>query len=225
MATSPIVAVEKLNQISEGVQIYLNSQHDIMSPDTITSTRAVGDALQSLIGKRLASLLGNDIKDYSIGFPRWAMPDIAFTDVADFYHVVDIKTHRLGTEFNMPNLTSVKRLTKLYEDDKNYFDLILVTYSVDGLNLKIEKVQFTPIEHLKWDCLTIGALGWGQIQIANSNTVNIDHSLTRTDWMLQLCDIMLTFYPKEISKMNSRIVSFNEIKQYWLKKSGSVCRN
>lgn len=189
-----------------------------MSKSTIASPRAVGDALQSLLEANFDTLLKGDIKEYSSDFARRSMADLAFTDKSDFYHVVDVKTHRLDTVFNMPNLTSVERLSRFYENDTNYFDLLLITYSVDELNIKIEKVQFTPIENLKWNCLTIGALGWGQIQIANSNTVNVDHSITRKDWMLQLCNTMMGFYPNEISKINDRIKRFQAVKEYWLNK-------
>lgn len=40
------------------------------------------------------------------------MADIAFKDRDDFYYVVDVKTHREDTKFNMPNLTSVERLAR-----------------------------------------------------------------------------------------------------------------
>ena len=33
------------------------------------------------------------------------------------------------------------------------------------VDIQVQKVHFVPIEFLSWDCLTIGALGWGQIQI------------------------------------------------------------
>lgn len=219
MVASPIVTVEKLTQIGESIEMFLNAQTGIMSANTITSPRAVGDAMQSLLEQNFDTILKGDIKEYSKDFARRAMADIAFTDIDDFYHIVDIKTHRLDTVFNMPNLTSVERLSRFYENDKNYFDLLLISYSVSGLSLKVEKVQFTPIENLKWDCLTIGALGWGQIQIANSNNVRTDHSLTRKEWMIQLCDIMLQFYPNEIGKINSRINHFKKVKQYWLNKT------
>ena len=68
----------------------------------------------------------------------------------------------------MPNLTSVRRLSRFYEDDKNYFVVLMVAYNVEDLRAIIQDVTFVPIEFLGWDCLTVGALGWGQIQIANN---------------------------------------------------------
>ena len=100
------------------------------------------------------------------------MADMAFEDPDGAYYVVDVKTHRLSTAFNMPNLTSVERLARFYEDDGNYFVVLMVTYEIEGLRAVVEQVTFVPIEFLDWGCLTIGALGWGQIQIANSRNVS-----------------------------------------------------
>jgi hypothetical protein len=63
--------------------------------------------------------------------------------------------------------------------------------------------------------LTIGALGWGQIQIANSNYISVRPQYSRKQWMIELCDIMLEFYPKEIGKIQNRIEHFERVKRYW----------
>ncbi len=116
----------------------------------------------------------------------------------------------------MPNLTSVERLARFYESDSNYFVLLLVKYSLEGTHVVISDVNFVPIEFLDWDCLTIGALGWGQIQIANSNRIIVKRHNSRKQWMIELCDIMLEFYPKEIGKIGERIEYFRRVKQRWL---------
>jgi len=116
----------------------------------------------------------------------------------------------------MPNLTSVERLARFYEDDKNYFVLLLVSYHVEETRALIRSVRFVPIEFLGWDCLTIGALGWGQIQIANSNRITINPEYSRRSWMIEMCEALLEFYPKEISKITGRILHFEKVKQHWL---------
>ena len=146
------------------------------------------------------------------------MADVAFTDKDGFYCVVDVKTHRDDTKFNMPNLTSVERLARFYEDDKNIFALMLVSYSVEGSKVTVSDVTFAPIEFLDWDCLTLGALGWGQIQIANSNRVLLRDGYSRKSWMLSLCEEMLEFYPKEIVKINERVTRFEAVQKYWKQK-------
>jgi len=146
------------------------------------------------------------------------MADLAFKDKDGFYYVVDVKTHRLDTAFNMPNLTSVERLARFYEDDANYFIILKVDYEVTKTKIVIKKVHFVPIEFLSWECLTIGALGWGQIQIANSNRVELIPQNSRKKWMIQLCNTLFEFYPNEIIKINERIIYFKKVKAFWKKK-------
>ncbi len=74
------------------------------------------------------------------------------------------------------------------------------------MRAEIVKVTFAPIEFFAWGCLTIGAPGWGQIQIANANTVTIASENSRKSGMLKLCDdITVNFYPEEIGKIKRRI--------------------
>lgn len=98
--------------------------------------------------------------EYSAEFARRAMADLAFTDKDGFYYAVDVKTHRLGTQFNMPNSTSVERIARFYEDDRSYFVALIVKYTVEGTKVRVQQAHFLPIEFLRWDCLTIGALGY-----------------------------------------------------------------
>ncbi|MDH3891397.1 MAG: hypothetical protein OEV49_09965 [candidate division Zixibacteria bacterium] len=201
--------------VAEKTKAHLNSVPDFLSRQTAGSTRAAGDAIEALIADMFDTLLGDWCKEYSADFARRAMADIAYTDTEDFYCVVDVKTHRADTKFNMPNLTSVERLSRFYEDDKNIFALILVKYSVEGNRVEVTDVSFSPIEFLDWGCLTVGALGWGQIQIANSNRIDINHGFSRKAWMLSLCETMFEFYPKEVLKINERIARFQDVRSYW----------
>ena len=186
-----------------------------LTPQTANSPRAVGDAIENLISDNLAILLGSEAASYSSDFARRAMADIAFSDQAGNYYVVDVKTHRVDTKFNMPNLTSIRRICRLYEDDSNFFVILMFRYNVEGTKVLVERVHFVPIEFLKWSCLTIGALGWGQIQIANANHVEIDQNVGRKAWMLDLCDALMEFYPKEIAKITERIDFVSEVRRAW----------
>jgi hypothetical protein len=195
----------------------LNAEKGYLSASTAKSTRAVGDAIQDILCEKFRSLIGADVcKHYSADFARRAMADLAFEDTDGFYYVVDVKTHRLSTAFNMPNLTSVDRLARFYESDDNFFVALVVVYDLKDLDVVVERVHFVPIEFLKWDCLTVGALGWGQIQIANSNRILIDSSPSRKDWMLRMCDILIDeFYPRELGKIDQRIDRFRKLRLFW----------
>lgn len=215
MNHSPIFYTNKYRAIEKAIVKLLNSQPDFLSARTATSPRAAGDAIQSILSENFQTVLGDLCSEYSADFARRAMADLAFTGTDGLYYIVDVKTHRLETSFNMPNLTSVERLTRFYEDDKNTFVVLMVKYTMGGATVKIKEVHFVPIEFLAWDCLTIGALGWGQIQIANANVIHINAAYSRQKWMLELCDVMLEFYPREIGKIQDRIDYFQRVKQRW----------
>ena len=202
-------------QVAQKIQDHINASPDCLSQQTVRSTRAAGDAIESLVADKFDQFLGNWCAEYSSDFARRAMADLAFTDKHGFYSIVDVKTHREDTTFNMPNLTSVERLSRFYESDRNIFSLIIIRYAVENKTIRTTEVVFCPIEFLDWECLTVGALGWGQIQIANSKNIKLRDGYSRKLWMLELCEAMLAFYPQEILKINERMGRFEQIKSDW----------
>ncbi len=215
MTRSSLFYSDEYKRIQNEVKEFLNQQEDFLSTRTTGSTRAVGDAVEDILSDQFDRILGDLCADYQSDFARRAMADLAFKDHESFYYLVDVKTHRIETSFNMPNLTSVKRLARLYEDDTNYFSILIVKYSMTENRMIVSDVHFIPIEFLSWECLTIGALGWGQIQIANSNNIIIRESYSRKKWMIELCDALANFYPKEISKITDRLDYFDNVRKFW----------
>lgn len=216
MRESDLFYSDKFFRIQAEIKEFLNAREDYLSEATVSSTRAVGDAIQDILGAQFQEILGVELcANYSANFARRAMADLAFEDMDGFYYIVDVKTHRLSAKFNMPNLTSVERLTRFYEDDTNVFVILMIAYDVEGTHVEVETVNFVPIEFLGWDCLTIGALGWGQIQIANSNKITINPRYSRKRWIIELCDTLLEFYPREIGKIENRLEHFRELRERW----------
>ncbi len=207
-------------RIEREVAELINSQPDFLALRTAPSTRAAGDAIQHIVAESFGMVLGDLCETYSSSFARRAMADLAFTDQDGLYYVVDVKTHRQNTQFNMPNIISVERIARFYEDANNTFAIMLVRYALDGLKVAVTDVMFRPLEQISWSSLTIGALGWGQIQIANANRVEVDERQSRRDWMMRLCDVMLEFYPREINKITARIEYFNQLRQRWESRPG-----
>lgn len=138
----------------------------IVTTLSMHSPRAVGDAVQEFLAQNIECCFPNNvIKKFESGFERRSMEDMAFYDVADNYHAVDVKTQNVATTFNMPNLISVQRIAKFYQNATNCFNLLMVRYEQVGDDLHYTDCHFLPIEHLAWDCLTIGALGWGRYRL------------------------------------------------------------
>lgn len=190
----------------------------LFSTKVLASPRAVGDAVQAFLADRFCTCFpSNVISRFENGFERRSMEDMAFYDTNGAYYAVDVKTHNLSTNFNMPNLISVRRLARFYENDTNTFLLLIVEYELTDTGLNYTACHFYPIEHFQWKCLTLGALGWGQIQIANANYLLFDTTLTRQKWMLQLCDNVQAFYDMELSKIGERRSWFDAVRDFWTK--------
>jgi len=213
---SELFFTNQYETIQDEIKSFINRQEDFVSSRSTTSTRAVGDAIQNLLAESMGTILARYAREYQPSFARRAMADLAFFDNDGFYCAVDVKTHRIDTDFNMPNLISVERLARFYQDDENYFVVLELAYSVQGTHIEVEHVHFVPIEFWSWRCLTIGALGWGQIQIANANRIEILPRTNRRDWMISLCDRLFEFYPREIEKIGERLGYFERVKDQWL---------
>ncbi len=207
-----------LENISKTILQELNlNATNIVSDLSLNSPRAVGDAVQEYLAEKG---LPKILKEYGINvndeFGRRAMEDMAFKDSNNNYYAVDVKTHNIETAFNMPNLISVKRLATFYRNDsKNNFCILLVSYTIKNTQIQYESCIFKRIESFDWDCLTLGALGWGQIQIANANNLKFTPTTDRKQWMSALCNNISLFFDSEINKIGERKLWFNSMKKYW----------
>ena len=75
---SQIFYTDAYKEIQEKTKNLLNNQSDFLSAQTAGSTRAVGDAVQDILGDGFQSVLGDLTDSYSAEFARRAMADIAF---------------------------------------------------------------------------------------------------------------------------------------------------
>lgn len=70
---SPLFEPKTRQRIERRVRDLLNEQADFLSADTAESTRAAGDAIQSIIENHFAEVLGDLVGEYSASFARRAM--------------------------------------------------------------------------------------------------------------------------------------------------------
>lgn len=211
-----------LYELSNNILTILNRDcTHIVSTNSMSSPRSIGDAVQEFIANKGLSeaILDFNIPHINNDFSRRSMEDLAFEDNEGNYYAVDVKTHNLSTQFNMPNLISVKRLANFYRNNNNTFCILIISYEVIDNAIQYKDCYFRPIEEFSWDCLTLGALGWGQIQIANAKTLVFNTQVNRKKWMLDMCDKLEIFYNEEIGKIGERKNWFNMIREEWEKKS------
>lgn len=187
----------------------------ILTDDTISSVRTAGDSIEHKICSNLPDALGKEfVDDFTLPSSRKSMEDVKFT-VSGCEYTIDVKTHNIDTKFNMPNLTAVTNILKYFEDPSFNLMILLLSYKVDitNMNLHIENILFEPLEHLSWQCLTVGNLGWGQVQIANTKNIIVDKTVTRQEWLMDFCERTISFNQKLVeSILTKRITKIEQFK-------------
>ena len=109
-----------------------------------------------------------------------------------------------NSDLSMPNLISISRIKKFYENDRNLLLYVFVKYVSNNNVIQILEVNVKKLEQLNWECLTIGNLGKGQLQITNMNEISFQTFMTRTDWMERLSYDVVIYYQKLIDKIKTK---------------------
>ena len=124
-------------------------------------------------------------------------------------HLVDIKSHDVNGTFCMPNLTSIEKLDKLYEQDIK-LHYVIVKYSfVNGL-LTLLYVNHCRPHNLPWSNLSIANLGLGQLQISNMHKFSIDRTISKKQWLNTYHHKIVDFKYKLLEKTIDAIKKWEE---------------
>ncbi|MDH7605338.1 MAG: hypothetical protein QHH13_10585 [Melioribacter sp.] len=196
---------------------FLNAQSK-ESLGITASVRTAGDKIPEVLILGIKDILGTFASNYIFPTSRKKSANIIFDGEDGLKYHVDIITHNVETEFNMPNITSVDRLQELYVDNRNIFVVLLIDYKPSESKNNIVNVHFTPIEFLSWECLTIGALGAGQIQIRRASVITKIEKYSRKTWMNDFTEHMIEFYVNENYKLSERLLKANRTRVEWLKR-------
>ncbi len=204
-------------QIQKDIKEFLNSKSkkELGIPESV---RATGDKIPQILGPSMKIILTSYIKSFTISDSNKAISNYDFIDQDGFHYFINVITHREETHFSMPNITSVDRLKKLYEDDKNIFVILLIDYSLNKAINNVTNVRFIPIEFYSWDCLTFGALGSGQIQIKRASDIKENDRYSRKLWMLEFFERLEEFYINEADKTVKRMKSIITMRAEWKSK-------
>lgn len=188
---------------------------DLLTASTAGSTRAAGDAIENIVSAALPDLLGDLSGTWAKNLSRRDMADAHFQTGTGARYAIDVKSHLTDARFSMPNLISVFRLAEFYEHPDNVFLIVLISYSVTGNTASYSSCRAFPIEWLSWESLAVRNLGKGQIQLKNTRKFDLIVGQHRADWMIHLCDRVLTFYEREAEKILDRAAEFRKIRERW----------
>ncbi len=185
----------------------------ISIPATLMSKqRTLGDAVENAVVERFADICAEFSTEVTVSFSNRALEDVAFR-YNSRYFAVDVKTRNAAARFSMPNLISVDRLLKFYDNPDNYFVLAMIGYRVispssnrqETVMLQVGEIIVSDIEHIGWQSLTIGALGSGQLQIKDASKLVLNPESSRPDWLHELYYRLMRFYEGEIKKNGQRL--------------------
>ena len=165
--------------------------------------RGIADIIEQDVSEIILNLKSRIIKESYEAKSKRSIEDVGLV-TKDYDDVkIDIKTHDTESELSMPNLISISRLKKFYENDRNLLLYVFVKYINHGNNVQVLQVKVKPIEQINWECLTIGNLGKGQLQITDMNKVSFQNFMTRKDWMERLSYDAVIYYQKLIDKIQN----------------------
>tara|TARA_B100000579_G_scaffold432280_1_gene448833 strand:- start:597 stop:1199 length:603 start_codon:yes stop_codon:yes gene_type:complete len=165
--------------------------------------RGIADIIEQDVSEIILNLKSRIIKESYEAKSKRSIEDVGLV-TKDYDDVkIDIKTHDTESELSMPNLISISRLKKFYENDRNLLLYVFVKYINHGNNVQVLQVKVKPIEQINWECLTIGNLGKGQLQITDMNKISFQNFMTRKDWMERLSYDAIIYYQKLIDKIRN----------------------
>ena len=166
--------------------------------------RGIADIIEQDVSRIILNLKSNIIKESYEAKSKRSIEDVGLI-TNDYDDVkIDIKTHDAESELSMPNLISVARIKKFYENPRNLLLYVFVTYVNRGNNIEVMRVKVKPIEQLNWECLTIGNLGKGQLQVKNMDEISFQTFMTRNDWMERLSYDVVIYYQSLIKKIQTK---------------------
>tara|TARA_R110002020_G_scaffold103416_7_gene242201 strand:- start:6976 stop:7578 length:603 start_codon:yes stop_codon:yes gene_type:complete len=166
--------------------------------------RGIADIIEVIVSDIILNLKDQSIKESYEAKSKRSIEDVGLitTDYDDIK--IDIKTHDSEADLSMPNLISISRIKKFYENDKNLLLYVFVKYHTNNNSIYISEVIVKPIEQIDWDCLTIGNLGKGQLQITNMNDIAFNDFLSRKDWLERLSYDVIIYYRSLINKIETK---------------------
>lgn len=86
MNTPSVFRHDNLQTLQENLKNLLNGCRDFENEHIIESPRSVGDAVQQVLAKKMASCFPDGIiRNFQGDFARRAMADVAFEDADDFF--------------------------------------------------------------------------------------------------------------------------------------------
>lgn len=181
--------------VKKGLETLKDTKIDVSN----IQQRGIGDKIEDIVCEFITKLNTTEMVVES-ATSRRTMEDIQILNSGCVYKF-DTKSHDVDSDFSMPNLVSIDRLKRFYNNDRNFLCYIFVDYKVDLDVATVVNIDVRLIEELHWDILAIQNLGKGQLQIKNMNNELKFVDINRTIWMDKLKENVVIYYDNLINKI------------------------
>lgn len=165
--------------------------------------RTIGDLVEKKVIEIILQNQNPIINEVKLSTGKKSMEDVSVVSDGVTY-MLDPKSHNVDSEFSMPNLSSISRIKKLFDNDKKEMMYVFVDYKIDGQVVRIEDIKVLYLWELDMSMLGIGALGKGQLQIKNLNKELVISDEGKQIWYGKLKTQVKEYLAKQIKKIEKQ---------------------
>ena len=165
--------------------------------------RTIGDLVEKKVIEIVLQNQSPIINEVKLSTGKKSMEDVSVLSNGVTY-MLDPKSHNVESEFSMPNLSSISRIKKLFDNDKREMMYVFVDYKIDGQVVRIEDIKVLYLWELDMSMLGIGALGKGQLQIKNLNKELVISDEGKQIWYGKLKTQVKEYLAKQIKKIEKQ---------------------
>ena len=165
--------------------------------------RTIGDLVEKKVIEIILQNQNPIINEVKLSTGKKSMEDVSVVSNGVTY-MLDPKSHNVDSEFSMPNLSSISRIKKLFDNDKKEMMYVFVDYKIDGQVVRIEDIKVLYLWELDMSMLGIGALGKGQLQIKNLNKELVISDEGKQIWYGKLKTQVKEYLAKQIKKIEKQ---------------------
>ena len=101
--------------------------------------RTIGDLVEKKVVEIVSQNHGEIITEVKLSTGKKSMEDVSVVSEGVTY-MLDPKSHNTDSEFSMPNLSSISRIKKLFDNNKKEMMYVFVDYKIDEQVVRIEKI-------------------------------------------------------------------------------------
>ena len=165
--------------------------------------RTIGDLVEKKVIEIILQNQNPIINEVKLSTGKKSMEDVSVVSDGVTY-MLDPKSHNVDSEFSMPNLSSISRIKKLFDNDKKEMMYVFVDYRIFGQVVRIEDIKVLYLWELDMSMLGIGALGKGQLQIKNLNKELVVSDEGKQIWYGKLKTQVKEYLAKQIKKIEKQ---------------------